>query len=168
MYISTDNTFATFITTPEFAWNNTEDWQRGQSSTPTAGGYLSVVDRGYHNRIITGLIPEVTHSVMMDLKEFFIETLQCAMSTFYTSTINIRKSSTWNRRETPFLYGTYLSGYIKYGATYDSVSIKYGQLIGSDFEVIGPLRLQSNGFKVIEKGRGIYDISLAAVIENAG
>lgn len=169
MYISIDSTFASFITVPEFAWGNNDTWERGQTSTPTAGGYTSVVDRGYYNRIISGMIPDITHAQMMELKAFFVDTLEWAKSTFYINTVNDEKSATWNQRETPFLYNTYRSGaLIEYGDTYGGSPITYGQLIGSDYEIIGPLRLSGSGFKTIEKRQGQYDISIMAVLENAG
>ena len=169
MYLSADNTFSSYITLPDFKFGESYNWERGQGGQDTAGGYMAVTDRGYTNRIISGLIPEVTHDAMWDAKVFFNETLLESMGTFYVSILNRRKSATWNKKEFFINCGALIgSAYIQCGQLYESNYINCGQRIATDYETLGPCRLRQDGFRSISRFDGIYDISLTFWIEHEG
>jgi hypothetical protein len=115
------------------------------------------------------MIPDLTHAQRNSLEAFFNDTLEWAVSTFYIRITNNEHDATWNPRETAFLCDATIDTVaIKCDDLYGGATIKCDQKIGQDYEIYGPCRIQGNGFKVIEKRQGQYDLSIAAVIEHAG
>lgn len=167
MYISEQSDFAPYIETPEFAFGDSYGWTRGQSRNSTAGGFMASTDRGYVNRLVSGLIPEVDSETMQKLKTFFVDDLKLSRSTFWISIQNTRYNADFNPKMFPWKAGNlYGIAVVKAGQTILGSVVKAGQLIPSSFEVIGPLRLTQDGFRPISVFDGIFEVAITAVVEN--
>lgn len=163
-----------FVEVPGFAFGDSSSWEHGQSLRKDVAGKFSVLDREYTNRVIAGLIPEMTQEQMFELKAFFKDTLNWTMNRFFLRVPLIRHQETWNPPRVPWLCGAYVtqpgiaSTQVKCGHSIDGATIVCGQLIPADYEWIGPLRLRQANFKASATFQGIYEATITAELEGEG
>ena len=158
-----EDDFDTYIDMPSFEFGESYDYSRAQANRESYDGFMSVTDRGFNRMPFAGIIREITSEQRWESLEFFRETLQMSMTRFWIRMPNPQPDpAAWN----PYLIPIYC------GATVGSVAVDcddgytVGERIPADYEYIGPLRLKSNGYKVINRHNGIFEVSINAVIEH--
>lgn len=169
MYYATDASFSTFVEMPDLEYGDSYTYNRGQEGTEMAYGNMSVTDRGFYNRTVSGLMTGVSCSRMHAFRDFFLNTIKESLYTFWMSRKNQRGNADWDKKTVQIFCGahkpvTYAS--YKCGDTYGSgTTLKCGVYAETYFEIIGPCRLRQNGIRIIDRNDGDYDISITAVVE---
>jgi hypothetical protein len=160
-----EDDLATYVDIPGFQFGDSSEWRRGQDQATTVSGHIAAVDRSWKSRTVAGLITGLTHEQMQDVREFFTDTLEMAINQFYIRIENQRDGSGWNQFKVPIYAGATVAGTaVDAGDGYTA-----GERIPADYMWLGPLRLQSQNLKFIERqgdGGGTFEVSIVAVREN--
>jgi hypothetical protein len=161
-----EDDLVTYVDIPGFQFGDSSDWQRGQDQATTVSGHITVIDRSWKSRTVAGLISNMTHEQMQDVREFFTDTLEMAINVFYVRIDNQRVGTGWNRFKVPIYAGATVAGEpIDEGDGYTA-----GERILADYIWLGPLRLKTPNLKFTERGGpggGTFEVSIVAVRENA-